>query len=257
MFKDLLKSLFDIQKGFGMNAKHLSFDMSIWYVDGKVVSFLSSDEGGTMKVFNRKEVDLSKWNGRLPKSFFETDVKCLENEYIQENAKRNYTDDDENKEWTNELLDLYGFNGAKHRLIYSTDMRSMKESDYYLYRECFPADWEDCFEEKDFYFVITDDVGLRGTDENGKTFKYTDGYFKVRAISFRDAYRFYEIAVCKNMDYDKDYTWECGLLNLNCDKVFRDVLESERSDERYVKQFEEFKAQYITGKKCFGEFNAI
>ena len=256
MIKNILKAMFNVQNEINGKAIHAIFDMSIWYIDGKMVAFLSSDEGGTMRVFDRKEIDMSKWNGRLPKSFFETDIKFIQNDFTKEIAECDWTDEDEKSEWTNELLDLYGFNGVNHNLIYSTDMHSYTESDYYKYRERFPADWEDCFELKDFYFVITKDVGLCGEDENGKTIKYTDGYFKVRAISFLDAHRFYECAICKRTDYYKDYSWQCGLLSLDCDKVFRDVLESERSDERYVKQFEEFKAQYITGKKCFGEFNA-
>ena len=255
--KGFIEALEKLQKAVGIDkAKHLTgFEMSVWYIEGKVVSFLSTMKDGTLRVYDRREVDLSKSDGRLPKTFFDVEEKLLEYDYRCSDIIGTVTDDDSNEEFVEELLDLHGYRSINHNLIFSTDMNSVTESDYYAYRECFPADWEDCCAEKDYYFCITKDVGLRGKDENGKEFKYENGYWKIRAISFLDAHRFYEHIICSNFDYDKDYAWEIGLLNLDCDKVFRGVTADEYSDENAVKQFEEYKAKYLTGRKCFGNYS--
>lgn len=255
MFKTFLNTLAQLQKATG-KTKYFNFEMSVWNIEGKAVAFLAVWDEHGIKAFDRKELALEETNGRLPKTFFDVEEKLLEYEYRKANFIGEVGDEDENIGWTDELLDLYGLREINHNLIFSTDMTSVKESDYYNHRDCFPADWEDCFETKDYFFCIKNDVGLRGKNDDGTTFVYKDGYFLIHSVSALDAQQFYEKVICLNSEYGKDYAWECGMLGLDCDFLFCGATAEElASDPAMAKKFAEYEAKYVTGKKCFGEAN--
>ncbi len=251
------KDIFALQKDVGIaNAKYGSFEISIWNIDGKVVAFLSNDENSRLKAFDRREIDLSEYNGVLPENFFDFDIERLKLQYRQEDFIGTVTDNDEKEDITDELLDLFGLREANHNLIYSTTMKSVKESDYYSHRECFPSEWEDTFVDKEYYFVISEDVGLRGKNDDGTEFTYENGYWQINSISALDAKVFYEEVICKNYDWFKDCDWEMGMQNLDCTYLFRKYTELEKMREpEIVKQFEDKYEKYLWGKKCFQQIN--
>ena len=249
-----MNSLYQLQKATG-KTKYFTFEMSVWNIEGKVVAFLSAREE-EIKAFDRREINLSETQGRLPASFFDIEAKLLEYEYRKADFIGEVGDEDERLEWTDELLDLFGLREINHNLIFSTEMTSVKESDYYNHRDCFPADWEDCFTVKDYYFCIQNDVGLRGKNEDGTEFVYKDGYWLIHSISALDAQQFYEKVICMNTGYGRDYSWECGMLGLDCDFLFRGPTQEElANDPATARKFAEYTEKYITGKTCFGEVN--
>ena len=243
---NFLKSILSLQKGY------VNLEISVWYIDGKVIAFLSNDENGKLKCFDRREIDLSEYNNILPETFFDIDVEHLKWQYRQEDFIGTVTDKDEKEDITDELLDLFGLREANHNLIYSTAMKSVKESDYYSHRECFPFEWEDTFLNKEYYFVINEDVGLRGKNDDGTEFVYENGYWQINSISALDAKVFYEEMVCKNYEWFNQCDWEIGMQNLDCSYLFRKYTELEKIREpEIVKQFKDKCEKYLRGKKCF------
>ena len=251
---NLLKTLFELQEAAGIKDKKcMTFEMSVWNIDGKAVSFLVSYDDG-VKCFDRRELDFPETGGKLPENFFDYEVKRLELTYRSEGIMGEVTAKDGNEEWTDEVVDLFGLREINHNLIFCTDMKSVRESDYYNYRENFPAGWEDTFKLKDYYFYIGEDVGLRGKNEDGSEFAYENGYWQISSISGMDAMKFYEEKVCGNYCWDIGSSWEIGMKHLDCSKMFRGATETEKlRDPDIEAQMADYFAKYIAGKKCFGK----
>ena len=229
------------------------FDLSVWYVDGRIMIYTESSAPGELVAF-RRDVFMEDSDGDiLPENFFDDGVTRIKEFYRRIPC---FTDSMVDKELTNELRKLYEDRDKNRNLIYSTRMFSVEESDYYLHREVFPDTWEDCFKEKDYIFYLGEDCSLRCRDKDDKEVIFTDGYFRINAISLMDSKVFYEEEVCHNREWRSRQKWSLSQEPIDCTKIIPVLTPTIRA--RYPKaaeKIDELHSEYgiCSDKECFAE----
>ena len=230
---------------------YTSFEISVWYSEGKAVLYLGSTDYDETVCFHKDYFDFEDTNGNLPENFFDDITENIKNVFRQPlPVACQYVKEDLSKE----LAGLYANRDKAHNLIWNTKMFSVKESDYYNYRELFPSDWEDCFEYKEYFFVLLKDRGLKMKDADGNIMDCNDGYIQISAMSIIDARTFYEEWLCRNLNWRYEQAWFLGPEKMDCDKIISAITKKKR--ERYpehVKAIEECHRQYglFSEKKCY------
>ena len=230
---------------------YATYELSVWYSEGKAVLYFGNRDYNETVCFHKEYIPFERTNGMLPENFFDDLTENMKDAYKQfVPTPKSYVD----AELSEELTNLYANRGTAHNLIWNSSMFSVKESDYYNHRDLFPSDWEDCFQYKEYFFVLLKDRGFKMKDEDGNIMNCNDGYIQISAISLIDAKTFYEEWLCHNMKWRGEQVWAISHEPMDCDKIIPAITRTKR--ERYpedVKVIEGYHRQYglFSGKKCY------
>ena len=229
---------------------YATFELSVWFVNGQAVLYFGNSDYDEIVAFKKEILPFARTNGNLPENFFDDITENMKDAFKQfVPTPASYIDEELSKE----LKELYDERSDKHNLIWNSKMFSIKESDYYLHRELFPKDWEDCFQNKEYFFVLLKDRGFKMKVDD-EIVNCNDGYIQISAMSLMDAKTFYEEWLCHNTKWRGEQVWAISHEPMDCDSIIPAITRTKR--ERYpedVKVIEGYHRAFglFSGKKCY------